>query len=140
MRKNILRTFITALLICAVLAPTAFADGATVTGSEVNLRSGPGMNYSILDCMPRGASITVTDRSNSDWYAVNYNGTDGFMSSRYVSITESGSSADVSAGEGSGKTCLPSILFQRPCASIEWAVGARALYRIAGPVVLFFNL
>ena len=88
MSKKFLRTLIAVLLVCAMLPlPTAFAESATVTGSDVNLRSGPGTNYPVVDCLPKGASVTVTDRSNSAWYAVSYNGNTGYMSSRYLEIS-----------------------------------------------------
>lgn len=102
MRKKILRTAIAAVLIFSMMTATAFAEAAVVTGSDVNLRSGPGVNYRVLECLPKGASVTVTDRSNSDWYAVEYNGMSGFMSSRYLSVTEDDGSAIVVSGEGSG--------------------------------------
>ena len=86
MRKSVIRTIAIALLISVLLVIPAFAENATVTASDVNLRSGPGTGYSILDCLPKGTSVTVTDRSNSSWYAVNYNGRDGFMSSMYLSV------------------------------------------------------
>ena len=86
MRKSVIRTIAIALLISVLLVIPAFAENATVTASDVNFRSGPGTGYSILDCLPKGASVTVTDRSNSSWYAVNYNGRDGFMSSMYLSV------------------------------------------------------
>ena len=90
MSKKFLRTLIAVLLVCSMLSfPTAFAEGATVTGSDVNLRSGPGTNYPVIDCLPKGAVVEVTDRSNPNWYAVNYNGTSGYMSSRYLEIGES---------------------------------------------------
>ena len=89
MSKKFLRTLIAVLLVCSMLSfPTAFAEGATVTGSDVNLRSGPGTNYPVIDCLPKGAVVEVTDRSNPNWYAVNYNGTSGYMSSRYLKIGE----------------------------------------------------
>lgn len=102
MRKKILRTAVAALLIFSMMTATAFAEAAVVTGSDVNIRSGPGVNYRVLECLPKGASVTVTDRSNSDWYAVEYNGMSGFMSSRYLSVTEDSGSAVVVSGEGSG--------------------------------------
>lgn len=103
MRKNFFRTFIAAVLISSMLVVPGFAEEAKVSGSDVNVRSGPGVNYSVVACLPRNAAITVTDRSNSDWYAISYNGITGFMSSRYVSVVEAGSSdivVDSPAAEG----------------------------------------
>ena len=100
MQKKCFRILVAALLISALLVVPAFAEGAVVTGSGVNLRSGPGLNYQVVDCLPKGASVTVTDRSNGEWYAVSYNGTSGFMSSHYLSISEGTASGGESAGEG----------------------------------------
>lgn len=89
MRKIIIRTCLCAVLVCAMLpSAAAFAENATVTGSDVNMRYGPGTGYDIIDCLPKGAVVSVNDRSNSTWYAVSYNGQDGYMSSRYLSVEE----------------------------------------------------
>ena len=64
MRKHILRFLILASLICLALTVTAFADEATVNGNEVNMRSGPGTNYEVIDCLEKGATVTVNDCSN----------------------------------------------------------------------------
>ena len=86
MRKHLLRVILVSSLLFVLLAVHAFADEATVTGSEVNLRTGPGTNYAILDCLESGAVVTVNDCSNSYWYNVTYNGMTGFMSSYYLNI------------------------------------------------------
>ena len=86
MRKHILRFLILASLICLALTVTAFADEATVNGNEVNMRSGPGTNYEVIDCLEKGATVTVNDCSNYYWYNVTYKGKTGFMSSYYLSI------------------------------------------------------
>lgn len=99
MRKNTFRTVVAAVLICAMLVIPAFAESAVVTGSGVNVRSGPGTNYRQIDCLDKGTVVTVTDRSNADWYAISYNGTTGFMSSRYLSITDDNSSSAVVDGK-----------------------------------------
>ena len=96
MSKKFLRTLIAVLLVCSMLTiPTAYAESGTVTGSDVNVRSGPGTNYPVVDCLPKGAAVTVTDMSNPDWYAVSYNGNSGYMSSRYLKISQEESSAPV---------------------------------------------
>ena len=89
MSKKFLRTLACVLLVCFMLPfGTAFAESATVTGSDVNLRSGPGTNYPVIDCLPKGEVVTITDRSNPDWYAVIHDGQSGYMSSRYLQIVE----------------------------------------------------
>ena len=88
MRKHVFRVLIASLLIGSCLNVTAFAEGATVTGSEVNVRSGPGVNFDVLGSVSRGTIVEVTDRSNGDWYAINYGGRTGYMSSGYLAMED----------------------------------------------------
>ena len=56
---------IAVLTIFAFFFPvTAFAEQATVTGSEVNVRSGPGMAFSITGSLKRGTVVEVLNRSS----------------------------------------------------------------------------
>ena len=66
----------TALLLSALLLASAmpFAVSAEEVSAKtteyVNFRTGPGTNYSSKGVIPSGTGITVTDTSNSQWYAV----------------------------------------------------------------------
>lgn len=110
MRKNILRTFAAALIISSFLVVPAYAESATVIGSGVNFRSGPGMNYYVIASLDSGTPVNVTDRSNSSWYAVTFGGYDGFISSAYLKFDGSNASSpsstvpapSVSAGSSNG--------------------------------------
>ena len=102
MRKHFFRFFLLSSIIVLFLAVTAFADEATVTGSEVNLRTGPGTNYAILDSLESGAVVTVNDCSNSYWYNVTYKGTTGFMSSYYLDIIPAQVTEPVTESNGNG--------------------------------------
>ena len=86
MLKNVLRTLTFAALFCILLTVSIFAEEAEITGSYVNFRSGPSTEYAIYDCLPKGTVVTVTDRSNSEWYAVTYDGRNGFISSTYLTV------------------------------------------------------
>ena len=72
MRKKLFRTLTFAALFCILLTVSVFAEEAVVTGSDVNFRSGPSVDYAILECLPKGTVVTVTDRSDSEWYGVTY--------------------------------------------------------------------
>jgi len=89
MRRKILRTVLITAAMSVLLVVSAYADSGVVTASDVNLRSGPGMNYDVIDCLAYGTEVTVNDMSNGDWYSITANGVTGFMSSRYVSVTSS---------------------------------------------------
>ncbi|MDO4990412.1 MAG: SH3 domain-containing protein, partial [Eubacteriales bacterium] len=88
MHRKVLRILGAALLTASLMSVPARAETAFVTGSDVNLREGPGTNYRILDCLPWGASVTVTDRSDDTWYAVEVDGQTGFMSAQFLNIED----------------------------------------------------
>ncbi len=88
MRKNFFRTVIVSLTMASMMSLPAFAETGTVTGSQVNIRKGPGTGYGVVDCLSKGTEIEVTDMSNSSWYAVEIDGLTGFMSSAYISVQE----------------------------------------------------
>ena len=89
MRKYVFRTLAFAALFCILLTVSVFAEDAEITGNDVNFRSGPGTDYAIYDCLPKGTVVTVTDRSNGEWYGVTYGGHSGFISSAYLSVSSS---------------------------------------------------
>ena len=74
----------------ATPAPSDPANEKTAKTTEyVNFRSGPGTNYSSKAVIPSGTAITVTDTSNSQWYAVRLaNGSTGYIFAQYIKITE----------------------------------------------------
>lgn len=58
----------------------------TVRG-DLNLRSRPNMQGDVIATIPDGAQVTVYGETG-DWYVVDYNGTLGYASSRYITIEE----------------------------------------------------
>ena len=60
---------------------------ATVTaesGSTVNLRSGPGLQYDLVARVPLGATVEVLGETNADWALVAYNGLEGSMMRKFL--------------------------------------------------------
>ena len=88
LKRKVFRTLAFSVLFCALLCVAVFAENAEVTGNEVNFRTGPGTEYSIFDCLPSGTVVTVTDMSNSEWYAVTYGGHSGFIYAIYLDVEE----------------------------------------------------
>ncbi len=86
MHRKVLRILGAALLMASLMSVPALAETAVVTGSDVNLREGPGTTYRILDCLPWGATVTVTDQSDDTWFAVEVDGQTGFMSAQFLKI------------------------------------------------------
>ncbi len=75
--------FLTVLGRYAGVDPDAWRAG-TVTGSAVNLRSGPGTNYEALTYLERGASVTILGVSGV-WYQVRYGSRTGYIHGDYLS-------------------------------------------------------
>ena len=98
----------TALLLSALLLASAmpFAVSAEEVSAKtteyVNFRTGPGTNYSSKGVIPSGTGITVTDTSNSEWYAVRLSdGSTGYIYAEYISVSGSNTTED---GEVNAKT------------------------------------
>ena len=86
MRKYVFRTLAFAALFCLLLTAAVFAEDAEITGNDVNFRSGPGTEYAIFDCLPKGTVVSVTDRSNGEWYGVTYGGRSGYIYDSYLKV------------------------------------------------------
>ena len=91
----------TALLLSALLLASAmpFAVSAEEVSAKtteyVNFRTGPGTNYSSKGVIPSGTGITVTDTSNSEWYAVRLSdGSTGYIYAEYISVSGSNTTED----------------------------------------------
>ena len=76
------------------------AKKGTVTGDSVNVRKKASASGELLGQYTKGTSITLKgyakDSSGTKWYAVNYSGSLGFISSNYVTVGTSTSSSSTS--------------------------------------------
>lgn len=77
------------------VAVQAEADLGTATlntdGASLNLRSGPGTDYSSLISIPGSATLNITGIDNG-WYKTSYNDFEGYVSSDYVTLSDSAGS------------------------------------------------
>ena len=75
------------LTLAMLLLPTiALADTAgTITGNDVNLRTGPSTATARLTYLYRGDNVRVTGESGN-WYAVTYGDLSGYVYKTYVSL------------------------------------------------------
>ena len=73
------------------LTPTATVEGVIRSGENVNLREGPGVDYSIVVSVPPGTQLGVvglqTDARGREWYKVAYADDDGEVLYLWVSAT-----------------------------------------------------
>lgn len=71
-----------------VVATTANAQSTVMTATTwVNLRSGPGTSYPVLDVVAPGTSVTATGASSGAWLAVDHDGTSGYISGNYLTAS-----------------------------------------------------
>ena len=62
-----------------------YSATATVTG-DVNVRSGPGSEYTKLGVAKTGDKLTVTGITGTNWYQISYNGKTGYVAGNYITV------------------------------------------------------
>ena len=70
----------------AAAIPIIFIDLRQVSGRRVNMRSGPGTNYGVLDKLTRGTQTEVIEVNANGWVRIRVTTTDqvGWVSSRLL--------------------------------------------------------
>lgn len=79
---NIATGIAVAATAAVVFLPAAYAQPGTVT-TNVNVRSGPGTNYGVVDTVRRGTQVDVRQCQGS-WCYIDKPGPDGWVSSSYL--------------------------------------------------------
>lgn len=76
------------LLLSGLLLLTAFAAVPAARAAEavgsVNVRSGPGTSYRVVDRLARGENVNVQRCRSSGWCYITHPGPDGWVSARYL--------------------------------------------------------
>ncbi|WP_108461197.1 SH3 domain-containing protein [Devosia naphthalenivorans] len=105
MLLNVATGIAVAATAAAVFVPAAYAAPGMVT-SNVNVRSGPGTNYGVVDTVRRGSQVDVQQCQGS-WCFISKPGPDGWVSSSYISTNgrpgnagQPGISIDLGGGNG----------------------------------------
>jgi uncharacterized protein YraI len=84
-------------LAMGALLLSADATSAAIVTDNLNVRSGPGMSYSVTGRMPAGSDIRVLTCGPS-WCRVAWNGTAGYASREFISSGGSVHAASPAAG------------------------------------------
>lgn len=94
-----------ALALTVFIALPAQADTATITGNGVNMRSGPGTSYQIIDTIPKGTVAEVLSQQDG-WVKIYSARISGWVSADYVQIkltpkvTVTGEKVNLRSGPG----------------------------------------
>lgn len=86
------------ILLCAVAASAADLGVATVNSDGLRLRAKPDTESSILTMAPVGAHVIVKENLGNGWCKVDYDATEGYMSTQYLTL-----STKIDADLGYGK-------------------------------------
>lgn len=92
-------------LVAGIVAAQAAPAIAT---SAVNVRSGPGIGYAVLDTL-RAGEIVEVERCSGNWCFVQKSGPDGWVSRNYLAAQSSGNSGagfSMSFGSGDGSITI----------------------------------
>lgn len=81
--KSYIKLSLTAAVSLLALISAAHASPATAT-TDVNVRSGPGSSFAILDQLYRGENVDVVECVQSGWCRVTQDGPSGWVYSRYL--------------------------------------------------------
>ena len=72
-----------------LLTGTALAAGeATVTSYMLNMREGPGTEYTIIDVAYEGNAVQITRDDGSGWVQVSFHGMTGYMNKLFLTFKE----------------------------------------------------
>lgn len=80
-------TFLLGALFALILSAGAALAAEAKATTWLNVRSGPGTSYSVIDTMAPGETGTITECQGS-WCFIQRDGPDGWVSSRYLAAAE----------------------------------------------------
>ena len=116
--------FVSALALGAVVAVPASAEIVATAMTPLNVRSGPGPEYSIIDTIPdRGQTTIIGCIRDSLWCQVSHKGRQGWAYSQYLTARLSGRSLAVAER----LTEMPTVVYQTPVETVGSAVTAPAI-------------
>ena len=116
--------FVSALALGAVVAVPASAEIVATAMTPLNVRSGPGPEYSIVDTIPdRGQTTIIGCIRDSLWCQVSHKGRQGWAYSQYLTARLSGRSLAVAER----LTDIPTAVYQTPVETVGSAVTAPAI-------------
>lgn len=100
------KTLVTALATAGLFALAGGASAMEAAAkSAVNVRTGPGTGFSIVDKLEADEIVDVTECAPSGWCFVEHSGPDGWVSASFLVPTDDESEDEESSGGGSNPDC-----------------------------------
>ena len=114
-------TIAAALLAAASLATPAAAATIATAMTPLNIRSGPGPQYSVIGSIPdRGQTTIIGCIQGSLWCQVSYNGRRGWAYAQYLTARLAGRSLILAEGLNN----VPAVTYRAPVETVGTAVAA----------------
>lgn len=89
LKRTVTRLTAGLLLVSSLITPALAATGTVNTeGSSLRLRSEASTSGSVLKNLAHGTRVEVLSDLVNGWYHVSYNGTTGYVSGEYLTVTE----------------------------------------------------
>ena len=122
--KKILAALLTVAFCLSMVAAMA-EDGAVWTTGNVNLRKGPGLDYSTIRSISSGTRLEYDKTSKDDrgvrWYHVSYKSRTGWISSKYASEKKPSGSSSSSSSSSAGKVKTTASVNLRKGAGLDYS-------------------
>jgi uncharacterized protein YraI len=116
--------FVSALALSAAVAVPVSAETVATAMTPLNVRSGPGPQYSIIGTIPdRGQTTIIGCIRDSLWCQVSHNGRQGWAYAQYLTARLSGRSLAVAQR----LTDIPTVVYQAPAETVGSAVTLPAI-------------
>ena len=74
------------LLALSTLVSAQTNEQYLVNSKTLNMRSGPGKEYGIITSLSMGDVVTLIEKNKNGWWSVDFDGTQGFISSSFLKI------------------------------------------------------
>ncbi|HHW60571.1 MAG TPA: SH3 domain-containing protein [Syntrophomonadaceae bacterium] len=114
MRRRQVKIIALICIFTLIFPLAAMADTGTITGSVLNVRSGPGTEYPVIGSLYQDTQVEVLDSQNG-WYQIQYRTLKGWVSGNYIDVKKStqlrvtGSSVNLRSGPGTDYPVLGSV-------------------------------
>jgi len=95
-RKTLFKFLLVLTVIFSIGVTSTFADSTgVVTTSRLNVRKGPSTKYSRMGNLYKNKSVTILS-SKGNWYKINFNGKEGWVSKNYIKVNGNSTSQNSS--------------------------------------------
>jgi hypothetical protein len=103
---SIIRLSVPAAALAALLACTGGAMAVEAAAkSAVNVRTGPGKTFSVVDQLTAGEVVTIKECAPSNFCFVEHSGPDGWVSAAFLVPVEEEPEEDIEEGSGDNPDC-----------------------------------